>query len=57
MNFKSFFLVLVGMSFLGMSGGYVVGFYLQNVIPENSEGYWFYISGATNITKPYSYDR
>ena len=44
MNFKSFFLVLVGMSFLGMSGGYVIGFYLQKVIPENDAGYWFYIS-------------
>ena len=44
MNFKSFFLVLTGMSFLGTSGGYVIGFYLHKVIPESDTGYWFYIS-------------
>jgi hypothetical protein len=41
MNLKSFLLVLVGIGLLGVSAGYVVGFYLHRIVTEN---YWFYFS-------------
>ena len=41
MNFKSFLLVLIGIGLLGVSAGYVLGFYLNRIVSEN---YWFYLS-------------
>ena len=41
MNFKSFFYVLIGMSLLGLSLGYVLGFYIQK---NSSNNFWFYLS-------------
>ena len=41
MNFKSFFYVLIGMSLLGLSLGYVLGFYIQK---HSSNNFWFYLS-------------
>ena len=41
MNFKSFLLVLIGIALLGISAGYVIGFYLNRIV---SEDYWFYFS-------------
>ena len=41
MNFKSFLLVLIGIGLLGVSAGYVLGFYLNRIVSEN---YWFYFS-------------
>ena len=41
MNFKSFLLVLIGIGLLGISAGYVLGFYLNRIV---SEDYWFYFS-------------
>ena len=41
MNFKSFLLVLIGVGLLGISAGYVLGFYLNRIVNEN---YWFYLS-------------
>ena len=41
MNFKSFLLVLIGIGLLGISAGYVLGFYLNRIVSEN---YWFYLS-------------
>ena len=41
MNFKSFLLVFIGIGLLGISGGYVLGFYLNRIVSEN---YWFYLS-------------
>ena len=41
MNFKSFFYVLIGMSLLGLSLGYVLGFYIQK---HSSNNFLFYLS-------------
>tara|TARA_B100001778_G_C18430906_1_gene557788 strand:- start:8 stop:211 length:204 start_codon:yes stop_codon:yes gene_type:complete len=41
MNLKSFLLVLIGVGLLGVSAGYVLGFYLHRIVNEN---YWFYLS-------------
>ena len=41
MNFKSFLLVFIGIGLLGVSAGYVLGFYLNRIVSEN---YWFYLS-------------
>ena len=41
MNFKSFLLVFIGIGPLGVSAGYVLGFYLNRIVSEN---YWFYLS-------------
>ena len=41
MNLKSFLLVLIGVGLLGVSAGYVIGFYLHRILTES---YWFYLS-------------
>ena len=41
MNFKSFVYILIGMSLLGLSLGYVLGFYIHK---HGSNNYWFYLS-------------
>ena len=41
MNLKAFLLVLIGIGLLGVSAGYVIGFYLHRIV---NEGYWFYFS-------------
>ena len=40
MNFKVFALILTGMCLIGMSLGYVLGFYLRNIFDSN---YWAYL--------------
>jgi Na+-driven multidrug efflux pump len=41
MNFKSFFYTIIGMTLLGISLGYVLGFYTHKHAENN---YWFYFS-------------
>ena len=41
MNFKSFIYILIGMSLMGLSLGYVLGFYIHK---HNSNNYWFYMT-------------
>ena len=41
MNFNSFFYIFMGMTTLGISIGYVVGFYIGKHALNN---YWFYCS-------------
>jgi len=41
MNFKSFFYIFMGMTGLGISIGYVIGFYTGKHAINN---YWFYLS-------------
>ena len=41
MNFNSFFYIFMGMTTLGISNGYVVGFYTGKHALNN---YWFYSS-------------
>ena len=41
MNFKSFIYILIGMSFLGLSLGYVLGFYIHK---HSDNNYWFYLT-------------
>jgi len=41
MNLQSFLLVLIGIGLLGVSAGYVLGFYLHRILAED---YWFYLS-------------
>jgi hypothetical protein len=40
MNFKVFASILTGMCLIGMSLGYVLGFYVRNVIDSN---HWAYL--------------
>ena len=40
MNFKVFALIITGMCLIGMSLGYVLGFYLRNIFGSN---YWAYL--------------
>lgn len=40
MSFKVFASILTGMCLIGMSLGYVLGFYLRNVFESN---YWAYL--------------
>ena len=41
MNFKSFIYILIGMSLLGLSLGYVLGFYIHK---HSDNNYWFYLT-------------
>jgi len=41
MNFKPFIYILIGMSLLGLSVGYVLGFYIHK---HSYNNYWFYLS-------------
>ena len=41
MNFRVFALIVVGMCIVGISLGYVLGFYLRNVCDSN---YWAYLA-------------
>ena len=40
MKFKIFASILTGMCLIGMSLGYVIGFYLRNIFDSN---YWAYL--------------
>ena len=41
MSFRSFFYIFIGMTTLGISVGYVIGFYIGKHAVNN---YWFYSS-------------
>ena len=41
MNFKSFIYILIGMTLLGLSLGYVLGFYIQK---HSHNNYWLYLT-------------
>ena len=41
MNYKSFIITTLGMTFLGVSIGYVLGYYTHKHALNN---YWFYLS-------------
>ncbi len=41
MNFKSFIYILIGMTLLGLSLGYVLGFYIQK---HSYNNYWLYLT-------------
>jgi len=41
MNFKAFASVVIGVGLIGMSVGYVSGYYLKSILENN---YWAYIA-------------
>ena len=42
-KFKAFTSILVGMTLIGLSIGFLIGYYIPNIVPENQKIYWIYI--------------
>ena len=43
-KFKAFTSILVGMTLIGLSIGFLIGYYIPDIVPENQKIYWIYIA-------------
>ena len=43
-KFKAFTSILVGMTLIGLSIGYLIGYYIPEIVPDNQKIYWVYIA-------------
>ena len=43
-KFKAFTSILVGMTLIGLSIGFLIGYYIPSIVPENQKIYWIYIA-------------
>ena len=42
-KFKAFTSILVGMTLIGLSIGFLIGYYIPEIVPSNQKSYWIYI--------------
>ena len=43
-KFKAFTSILVGMTLIGLSIGFLIGYYIPELMTENQKLYWVYIA-------------
>ena len=43
-KFKAFTSILVGMTLIGLSIGFLIGYFIPDIVPENQKAYWIYIA-------------
>lgn len=43
-KFKAFTSILVGMTLIGLSIGFLIGYFIPDIVPENQKTYWVYIA-------------
>ena len=43
-KFKAFTSILVGMTIIGLSIGFLVGYYIPEIVPSSQKAYWIYIA-------------
>ena len=43
-KFKAFTSILVGMTLIGLSIGFLIGYYIPSIVPEDQKVYWIYIA-------------